>query len=85
MSRATLVRDVFVRRIHEAAAVFDDEGRAAEFLDIRQRFEQRFGFGDEVLHALIPSRKPRRMESAFRHDDFTFAGAGIFINCRRHA
>ena len=35
-----------VRRVHEAAAVFDDEGRAVEFLDIRQRFQQRFGFGD---------------------------------------
>ena len=52
------VADVGVGRIHEAAAVFDDEGRAAELQDIRQRFQQRFGFGDEVLHGLIPSRKP---------------------------
>ena len=29
--------DVRVRRVHETAAVFDDEGRAVEFLDIRQR------------------------------------------------
>ena len=40
------VADVCVGRIHETAAVFDDEGRAAEFLDVRQRFEQRLGFGD---------------------------------------
>ena len=38
--------DFFVGRVHETAAVFDDEGRAVEFLDIRQRLQQRSGFGD---------------------------------------
>ena len=40
------VADVFVRRVHETAAVFHDERRTAEFQDIRQRFQQRLGFGD---------------------------------------
>ncbi len=39
-----------VGRVHEAAAVFDDEGGAAEPLDVGQRFQQRAGFGNEVLH-----------------------------------
>ena len=59
------VADVGVGRVHETAAVFDDERRAAEFLDIRQRFQQRFGFGDEILHGLIPSRNPAANGSAF--------------------
>jgi len=37
---------VFIRRIHKTSAVFDDEGRAAEFLDVRERFEERIGFGN---------------------------------------
>lgn len=36
--------------VHEAAAVFHDESGAAIFLDIGERFEQRFGFGDQALH-----------------------------------
>ena len=44
------IADVRVRGIHETAAVFDDEGGAAVFLDIRERFEQSGGFGDEVVH-----------------------------------
>ena len=51
MSRATPLR-MLRRGIHETAAVFDDEGFAAEFLDVRQRFEQRGGFGDQILHLL---------------------------------
>ena len=39
-----------VGRIHKAAAVFDDERLAAETLDVRQRFKQRRGFGNEILH-----------------------------------
>lgn len=39
-----------IGRIHEQSAVFHDEGGAVEFLDIRQRFKQRVGFGDESLH-----------------------------------
>ena len=41
MSRATPLRTAGIRRIHETAAVFDDESLPAEFLDVRQRFEQR--------------------------------------------
>ena len=37
---------VFIGRVHEAAAVFDHESGPAEFLDIRERFEQRVGFGN---------------------------------------
>src|ERR1039458_1823527 len=39
-----------VRRVHEAAAVFDDKGGAAEALDVRQGFQQCGSFGNEVLH-----------------------------------
>jgi len=39
-----------VGRIHEAAAVFDDESGAAEALDVGQGFQQRVGFGNKVLH-----------------------------------
>ena len=53
MSRATPLRMFVVRRVHETAAVFDDERLAAEFLDVRQRFEQRLGFGDQILHAVF--------------------------------
>ncbi len=44
------VADVRIRRIHKTATIFDDESCAAEFLDIGQRFKQRGGFGDELLH-----------------------------------
>ena len=44
------VADLRVGRVHEAAAVFDDEGGAAELLDVGQRFQQGVGFGNEVLH-----------------------------------
>ena len=84
MSRATLVRTLVVRRIHEAAAVFDDERLAAEFLDIGQRFEQRCGFGDQILHAAFLAGS-RADENAIRRGDFALTGAGIFIDCRRHA
>ena len=77
MSRATLCADVGVGRIHETAAVFDDEGRAAEFLDVRQRFQQRLGFGDEVLHGLIPSRK-RGEEKRVSSPQFHFRPRGKF-------
>jgi hypothetical protein len=39
-----------VGRIHETAAVFDDESGAAELLDIGKRFEECLGFGDQILH-----------------------------------
>ena len=45
------VADVVIRRVHETAAVFHDEDFAAEFLDVGQRFEQRRGFGNQILHA----------------------------------
>ena len=44
------VANLRVRRVHEAAAVLDDKRRAAEFLDVGQRLQQRVGFGNEVLH-----------------------------------
>jgi hypothetical protein len=37
---------VRIGRVHETAAVFHDKRRAVEFLDIRQRFQERVGFGD---------------------------------------
>ena len=52
MSRATPVAHGRVGRVHEAAAVFDDERRAAEPLDVGQRLEQRRGFGNQVLHVV---------------------------------
>ena len=39
-----------IRGVHEGAAVFHDEGFATEFLNVRQRFQQRRGFSNEVLH-----------------------------------
>ena len=47
------VADLRVRRVHEAAAVLDDEGGAAEALDVGQRLQQGVGFGNEVLHGGI--------------------------------
>ena len=37
-------------RIHETAAIFHDERLAAETLDVRQRLQQRRGFGNQVFH-----------------------------------
>src|SRR5207253_965100 len=45
-----------IRRIHEAAAVLNDEGCPAEFLNVRQRLQQCGGFCDQVLHRLTFSR-----------------------------
>ena len=39
-----------VWRVHETAAVFNDEGGAAELLDVGQRFQQGGCFDNEVLH-----------------------------------
>ena len=39
-----------MRRVHEAAAVFHEERGVAELLDVGQRFEERPGFGDGVVH-----------------------------------
>jgi hypothetical protein len=39
-----------MRRVHEAAAVFQDERGVAELLDVGQRLQQRRGFGDGVVH-----------------------------------
>jgi hypothetical protein len=75
------IADFGVRRVHEAAAVFDDERRAAEFLDIRQRFKQRSGFGDQILHAVFLARSPAK-ESAIRDGDFTLTHAAVSLNCR---
>ena len=36
--------------IHEAAAILDDKDFAAEAQQIRQRFQQHIGFGNQVLH-----------------------------------
>ena len=44
------VADAGVGRVHETAAIFDDKCFATEFLDVRQRFEKRRGFGNQVLH-----------------------------------
>jgi hypothetical protein len=59
------VANIGVRRVHETAPVFDDERRTAEFLDVRQRFQQRLGFGDEVLHGLIRNKNVAANGSAF--------------------
>jgi hypothetical protein len=37
-------------RVHEAAAAFHDERGVVEHLDAGQGFQQRPGFGDEVVH-----------------------------------
>src|SRR5439155_2227911 len=44
------VAHLWIGRIHETAAIFDDERLAAEPLDVGQRFQQRRGFGNEILH-----------------------------------
>ena len=60
------VADVGVGRVHETAAVFDDEGRAAEFLDVRQRFQQRRRLWRSGLARGIFSSCRAPVESRFR-------------------
>ena len=52
-SRATPVRTALVRTVHETAAVLDYERCAGKSLNVRQRFEQCGGFGDEFLHVSL--------------------------------
>ena len=42
-----------VRTVHETAAVLDYERCAGKSLNVRQRFEQCGGFGDEFLHVSL--------------------------------
>jgi len=44
------VAHLWIGRIHETAAIFHHERLAAEPLDVGQRFQQRRGFGNEILH-----------------------------------
>src|SRR5438128_1621866 len=47
------IANLRVGRVHETAAVFHHERLTAESLDVRQGFQQRRGFGDEVLHRVV--------------------------------
>ena len=49
--------DGLIRRIHEATAIFDDKRLSVEFLYVGQRFQERRGFGDQVLHGFIVREK----------------------------
>ena len=44
-----------IGRVHETAAVFHHEDLAAETLDVRQRFDQRRRFRNELFHFQPPS------------------------------
>ena len=48
-----------IRIVHEAAAVFNDEGRTAKILDVRQGFEQHLGFSGDFcdVHCAILGNK----------------------------
>ena len=37
-------------RIHETATIFHDKNLRAKPLNVRQRFEQRGGFGNDLVH-----------------------------------
>ena len=54
------IANLGIGRIHETAAVFHDKSRAAEPLNIRQRFEQRFGLGDSSCMIIILPTMPDR-------------------------
>ena len=54
-----------IGRVHERSAVFHDEGRPAEFLDVRQRLKERRGFGDQILHGAKERTSRRGLQSCF--------------------
>jgi hypothetical protein len=64
--RATPLRTLASGESMKLAAVFDDERLAAETLDVKQHFEQRRGFGNQVLHCdslgCLSSQKKDRIE-----------------------
>src|SRR5262249_49448130 len=53
----------FVRRIHEAAAIFHDKNLTSKLLDVRQRLEQRYRFRNNLFH-LLPKKTHRAINPA---------------------